>query len=59
MSIELGLFMGACMFIAYRWGRFVERKVLQNTVNLLLSRMDKDLDGAVEDWFKHNAIRSN
>jgi hypothetical protein len=54
MNVEIGLFMGACMFAAYRWGRFVEHKAFTNTMNELFSKMNSDMDGAVVQWFTKN-----
>lgn len=52
--MELGLFMGACMFVAYRWGRFVERKAIQIVMSALFHKMDEDMGGAVVQWFTNH-----
>ena len=56
MTIEMGLLFGMGMFISYTLGAYNAYKKMGDCVAIVLSHMNKDLNGAVEDWI--NNVRS-
>ena len=52
MSIEIGLFMGLCMWVSFKLGARVEKTRAQNLMGNLLSKMNEDMDGEVDKWFE-------
>ena len=50
MSIEIGLFMGLCMWGAFTLGKRYEKTRAQRFISSLLSNMNDDMDGKVVQW---------
>lgn len=51
INLYAGVFFGACLFAAYCIGRLVTKIEAVDMFDSLLSHMDKDMDGAVTEWF--------
>lgn len=57
MNIELGLFMGACLYAAFRIGAYAEKRKFERVLNNMLSKMNSDMNGKVEEWFEKEIKR--
>lgn len=58
MSLDMGLFFGLCLFIAFWAGTYFERCRCTRFINVVLSSMDSDMDGKVTAWFKYKSRES-
>ena len=59
MGIEIGLFMGLCMWASFKLGARVEKTRAQKLMSNLLSSMNDDMDGKVVQWFDKKMIDKN
>ena len=59
MSIEIGLFMGLCMWVSFKLGARFEKTRAQKLMGKLLSSMNDDMDGKVVQWFDKKMIDKN
>lgn len=51
MTIDMGLFFGLCLFVAFYIGRKYEAALAKRYINAVLFAMNDDMDGEVEKWF--------
>jgi hypothetical protein len=52
MSIEIGLFMGLCMWVSFKLGNYFGTRRTQRIVSAMLNKMNEDMDGLVVKWFE-------
>ena len=51
MTLDMGLFFGLCLFVAFYIGRKYEAELAKKYISVVLHAMNDDMDGEVEKWF--------
>ena len=56
MTLDMGLFFGLCLFVAFYIGRKYEEGLARRYFLAVMGEMNNDMDGAVEKWYKMKMI---
>lgn len=51
MTLDMGLFFGLCLFVAFYIGRKYEEGLARRYFLAVMGEMNDDMDGEVEKWF--------